>query len=186
MTDAKAGGDDGLRLFVAGELPEAAKDALRLWQARVLEPRRDLRVNHEFHLTLCFLGLTAPEAVPALVEALSGIAWTACSARVQGPLFLPQRGPRRVIALALEDPSGGLARLHAKVAAELARTGSYELEERPWTPHVTVARLRHHGQPFPLQNVNIMELRVVRMVLYSSLLKRAGAVHTPIAVFPAS
>jgi 2'-5' RNA ligase len=69
---------------------------------------------------------------------------------------------------------------------ELARTGSYELEERPWTPHVTVARFRRHGQPFPLQNVNITELRVVRMVLYSSLLKRVGAVHTPIAVFPAS
>lgn len=186
MADARAGDAGGLRLFVAVELPEAAKDALRLWQARVLEPRQDLRVNHELHLTLCFLGLTAPEAVPALVEALAGIAWTACSARVRGPLLLPQRGPRRVIALALEDPGGGLARLHSRVTAELARTGSYELEERPWTPHVTVARFRHHGQPFPLQNVNITELRVVRMVLYSSLLKRAGAVHTPIAAFPAS
>lgn len=186
MADAEAGGGEGLRLFVACELPVAARDALRLWQTTVLEPRQDLRLNHELHLTLCFLGLTAPEAVPALVEALSGIVWTACSVRVQGPLFLPRQGPRRVVALALDDPDGGLARLRSKVVAELARTGLHEPEERPWTPHVTVARFRHHGQPFPLQNVNITELRVVRMVLYSSLLKRAGAVHIPIAVFPAS
>ena len=78
MADAKAGSGDGLRLFVAGELPEAAKDALRLWQARVLEPRRDLRVNHELHLTLCFLGMTPPEAVPdarrgALQHRLDGL-----------------------------------------------------------------------------------------------------------------
>jgi len=186
VASAGAGGGGGLRLFVAGELPQAAKDAVRLWQRRVLEPRPDLRVNHELHLTLCFLGLTEPEAVPALIEALSGIAWAACAARVQGPLFLPQRGPRRIIALALEDPDGGLVSLRSRVAVELARASSYRPEERPWTPHVTVARFRHHGQPFPLQNVTITELRVVRMVLYSSLLKRAGAVHTPLAVFPAS
>jgi 2'-5' RNA ligase len=186
VADVKADGGSGLRLFVAGELPEAATDAVRRWQRRVLEPRQDLRVNHEPHLTLCFLGLTAPEAVPAVVDALSGITWTACAARVQGPLFFPERGPRHVIALALEDPDGGLERLRSRVAVELARTGCYEPDERPWTPHVTVARFRQHGQPFPLQNVNITELLVVRMVLYSSLLKRAGAVHTPIAVFPAS
>jgi RNA 2',3'-cyclic 3'-phosphodiesterase len=156
------------------------------WQQRYLEPRRDLRVNHALHLTLCFLGPTEADAVPTLVEALSDIAWTACEARVQTPLFLPRRGPRRVVALAVEDPGGSLTRLQSRVSAELGGTGFYQTTERPWTPHITVARFRRPGQPFPLQNVNIMELRVVRMVLYSSLLKRAGAVHTPIAVFHAS
>jgi 2'-5' RNA ligase len=178
-------GGGGLRLFVACELPEPAREALHLWQREVLEPRQDLRVNHQLHVTLCFLGSTRPEAVPALVEALSGIAWTPCEARILGPLFLPRRGPR-VVALALEDPDGGLGRLQSEVSAALVRTGAYEAQKRPWTPHITVARLRPHGQPFPLQNVNIMELRVVRMVLYSSLLQKSGAVHTPVAVFPAS
>src|SRR5665648_105329 len=69
---------------------------------------------------------------------------------------------------------------------EQAGAGLFEPRGRPWLPHLTVARFRRSCQPFPLQNVNIPQFCVVRVVLYSSLLERAGAVHTPLAVFPAS
>jgi len=90
------------------------------------------------------------------------------------------------VALELDDPAGGLSRLQEEVAAELASACLYEPEKRRWLPHVTVARFRRPGHPFSLQNVNIPAFGVVRMVLYSSHLERAGAVHAPIAVFPAS
>ena len=90
------------------------------------------------------------------------------------------------VALELDDPSGELRRVQAEVSAGLAAEGLYEPEKRPWLPHVTVARFRHPGHPFSLQNVNIGSFGVVRMVLYSSHLERAGAVHTPVADFPAS
>ena len=105
---------------------------------------------------------------------------------MNGPLFLPAHGRRRVIALELTDSDGALGRVQADVSAALAAEGLYTPEKRPWLPHVTVARFRHPGHPFPLQNVNIHEFGVVRMVLYSSHLERAGAVHTPLADFPAS
>ena len=90
------------------------------------------------------------------------------------------------MALELDDPAGRLRRLQAEVSARLAAEGLYEPEKRPWLPHVTVARFRRPGHPFSLQNVNIGGFGVVRMVLYSSHLERAGAVHTPVADFPAS
>lgn len=175
-----------LRLFVAAELPDETLSAIGSWQDEALAPHEGVRLNHALHLTLAFLGDTPREGVDDLVDALGHVSVAPCPARIAEALFLPERGPKRVVALVIEDLSGGLARQQADVARELAATGLYELPRRPWLPHVTVARFRPPSHPFSLQNVNIAEFCVVRTVLYSSLLERAGAVHTPLAVFPAS
>ncbi len=124
--------------------------------------------------------------LPDLERILGAVRWTRAECRFKEPLFLPAHGKRRVVALELDDPAGGLRRLQADVSDGLAAAGLYEPEKRPWLPHVTVARFRRPGHPFSLQNVNIGAFGVVRMVLYSSHLERAGAVHTPVADFPAS
>jgi 2'-5' RNA ligase len=175
-----------LRLFVAAELPSEVLRAVRDWQTASLAHHEGIRLNHALHLTLAFLGDVDREHADGLVAALGHVAVAPCRARVSEAIFLPARGPKRVVALALDDLSGGLGSLQTEVAACLAATGLYEVPRRPWLPHVTVARFRRPGHPFSLQNVNIPEFCVVRMVLYSSLLERAGAVHTPLADFPAS
>jgi 2'-5' RNA ligase len=175
-----------LRLFVACDLPGEAEQAVRDWQRRQLTGRADLRLMPALHLTLAFLGSVEPDRVAEAERVLRGLAWRSAECRFADPLFLPVRGKRRVVALALDDPSGTLVRLQAKVSDGLAAEGLYEPEKRPWLPHVTVARFRRPGQPFSLQNVNIGAFGVVLMVLYSSHLKPAGAVHTPLAAFPAS
>jgi 2'-5' RNA ligase len=175
-----------LRLFVACDIPAVTQDAIARWQRRSLEVRRELRLNHALHITLCFLGDRDPGVVPRLIDALTSISWEPVTVRLEGAMFLPRHGRRNVVALSLSDPDGTLAALHQRVNAELAAAGDHEPERRPWTPHVTAARFRRPGQPFPLQNVNIPEFCVVRMALYSSSLESTGAVHTPLAVFPAS
>jgi 2'-5' RNA ligase len=180
------GDAETLRLFVACDLPEETRLAVELWQREVLEGREGLRLNHALHITLAFLGAVAAARVPELTEALSQIRVRPCEVAVTGPAFLPVRGAKRVLVLRLADRDGQLARLRAAVAVALAGTGLFEAEGRPWLPHLTVARFRPPGQPFSLQNVNIPGFCVVRVVLYSSLLERAGAVHTPLAEFPAS
>jgi 2'-5' RNA ligase len=175
-----------LRLFVACDLPPDVERAVAAWQRMELAPRQDLRVTPTLHLTLAFLGSLDATRVPDLERVLRGIRWRPADCRLKEPLFLPAHGKRRVVALELDDPSGTLRRLQADVAAGLAAEGLYEPEKRPWLAHVTVARFRRPGHPFSLQNVNIGAFGVVRMVLYSSHLERAGAVHTPVADFPAS
>jgi 2'-5' RNA ligase len=175
-----------LRLFVACDLPEETRLAVKAWQRQVLEGREGLRLNHALHITLAFLGAVAAARVPALTEALSQVRVRPCEVVLREPAFLPVRGAKRVLVLPLADRDGELGRLQAAVATALAGTGLFEAEGHPWLPHLTVARFRRPGQPFSLQNVNIPGFCVVRAVLYSSLLERAGAVHTPLAEFPAS
>ena len=174
------------RLFVACDLPEEAERAVAAWQRRELAQHRDLRVSEALHVTLVFLGDVDAARIPDVERSLGGIVWPAASCRFSAPLFLPAHGRRRVVALALDDEAGILRDLQGRVAAGLAAAGLHEPERRAWLPHVTVARFRRPGQPFSLQNVTIGEFGVVRMVLYSSALKPTGAVHTPIAVYPAS
>jgi RNA 2',3'-cyclic 3'-phosphodiesterase len=175
-----------LRLFVAVDLPHAVKEDIAAWQRRAIEPHEELRVNRALHLTLSFLGDTPSERVAALTGALSTVAWTPFDVRVEAaPLYLPVRGTKRVVALSLADSRGELAALRSRVVEALSAHVAAEPSKRPWRPHVTVARFRRPGQPISLQNVNILGFGVDSMVLYSSLLENAGAVHTPIAVFPA-
>ena len=186
MSDEARATHHRLRLFVACDLPPEAERAVRAWQQRELSQRDDLRVVPTLHLTLAFLGSVDAERVADLESVLAGVRWRGADCRFKEPLFLPAHGKRRVVALELDDPSGVLRRLQAEVSSLLATEGLYEPEKRAWLPHVTVARFRRPGHPFSLQNVNIGPFGVVRMVLYSSHLERAGAVHTPLADFPAS
>ena len=181
-----AGDDDTLRLFVACDLPDVTRRAVETWQRRELDGHEGLSLNRALHITLAFLGTVAVARLPELTEALSQVRVRPCHVAVTEAVFLPVRGAKRVVVLQLADRGDELARLQTDVAAALAGTGLFEAERRLWLPHLTVARFRRPGQPFSLQNVNIPRFCVVRAVLYSSLLERAGAVHTPLAVFPAS
>ena len=186
MSGEAQSGPQRLRLFVACDLPPDVEAAARAWQRAQLAPRAGLRVMPTLHLTLAFLGSVDAAHEPDLERILGGVPWHGADCSFSEPLFLPAHGKRRVVALELDDPSGTLRKLQADVSAGLVAEGLYEPEKRPWLPHVTVARFRSPGHPFSLQNVNIPPFGVVRMVLYSSHLERAGAVHTPLAEFLAS
>jgi 2'-5' RNA ligase len=181
---SRAGDSD--RLFVACELPVATAAAIAAWQEEHLAAHPDLRLNGSLHLTLAFLGDVPRERAADVVAVLERVRFAALPLAVAGVLFLPEWGRKRVVALELADPTGGLSRLQAEAAAALAAAGVLTPEARPWRPHVTLARFRRPGHPFPLQNVNIPGFCAVRVVLYSSVLERTGAVHAPLAVFPAS
>ena len=71
------------------------------------------------------------------------------------------------------------------VAQSLAALKVYKLDKRPYLAHLTVARFRRPSRPFALQNVNVPAFHLSQMTLYNSLLERTGAVHTPLAIFPA-
>jgi 2'-5' RNA ligase len=173
------------RLFVACDLPTDVARLVSLWQDDELATQPILRVNSSLHLTLCFLGDVPPPRVDEVATALGNVPVTPVDTAIAEPVFLPEHGPKRVVALRLEDPTGELMRLQTAVSGALAATGLYKPERRPFLAHVTVARYRRPGHPFALQNVTIAGFCLTSMILYTSLLERAGAVHTPVAVFPA-
>jgi 2'-5' RNA ligase len=172
------------RLFVAFDLPLEVERAVSEWQDAELGTHDEVRLAQVLHVTLCFLGDRPQTELPAIVQALEAIEFSSPEARFSEPLFLPERGAKRVVALGLEH-EGGLLTLQRDVAQSLAALKVYKLDKRPYLAHLTVARFRRPGRPFALQNVNVPAFHLSQMTLYNSLLERTGAVHTPLAIFPA-
>jgi RNA 2',3'-cyclic 3'-phosphodiesterase len=172
------------RLFVACDLPAEAATAVARWQAAELAPHEELRVVSTLHVTLCFLGAVPERRVDDVAAALGELRLTALPTALGETLFLPQRGPRRVVAMHLDDPAGTLAATQRSVSDALYDLGVYTPEKRPWLAHLTVARYRRPGQPFSLQNVTIAPFGLPSVILYASVLERGGAVHSPLATFP--
>ena len=121
-------GDERLRLFLALRLPETWLDAVVAWQARAFAGARVRVVPREhLHVTLVFLGSRPASEVPGVVERLR---------RAARPVELRPAGYRetRSAALLTFDDVGG----HGAAFADAAGRE----EQRPWLPHVTVARYR--------------------------------------------
>jgi RNA 2',3'-cyclic 3'-phosphodiesterase len=130
------------RAFISADLPviptiEALARELR-------ETGQDLKVVSvdRLHLTLKFLGDTeeglVPEIVAAMHEASAGI--PAFTIRVRGTGGFPSLARPRVLWVGLE---GGepLSRMAKSLDENVAALG-FERERRPWSPHVTLARVR--------------------------------------------
>ena len=105
---------------------------------------------------------------------------------VEGCGAFPPRGQARVLWIGIDDLSGQLAFLHTALEDECARA-SFSREERPFHPHLTIARIRkahdsrhlaavHKEIGFDPQTVRASELAVIR-----SELRREGSRHTIIS-----
>lgn len=172
-----------LRLFVALELPDAARAALVRFRDAAADPAvwRPLP-EASFHVTLAFLGRRPEQDVERVAAALRALPpWTAPELSLDDALLLPPRRAR-VLTVTLADRGGVLASLQAAVAAALTAAGVYEPEARPFRPHVTVARLRAGGRPPRALDAapEALSFDAGAVTLYRSLLRRAGALHEPL------
>lgn len=172
-----------LRLFVALDLPGAARAALARFRDAAADPAlwRPLPET-AFHVTLAFLGHRPEADVERAASVLRGLEdWEAPELALGDGLLLPPRRAR-VLTVALADPGGALGALQAAVSAGLAAAGLYEPEARPFRPHVTVARLRSGARaPRALGGApEALSFAAGPVTLYRSRLRRGGAVYEPL------
>lgn len=172
-----------LRLFVALDLPPAARAALMAFQDAAADPAvwRPLP-EASLHVTLAFLGHRPEQERPAIEAALAGVpAWEAVPLALGDPLLLPPRRAR-VLTVALRDPEGALAALQGAVSDALAAAGAYTPESRPFRPHVTVARLRAGARAARAVEAAVepVAFAAEAVVLYRSHGGRGGATYEPL------
>ena len=94
------------------------------------------------HVTLRFLGPTAPgrvDAVAAAVTAAATVIERPFEIRIGGAGSFPDPARPRALWLGIRAGSDALGRLAAALTAELSADG-WALEERPFRPHLTIAR----------------------------------------------
>lgn len=141
-----------LRLFVAVELPGPWREALRREEQALAQaaPGFGRWVDPSLlHLTLVFLGNQAGDRVVTITSALdAAAAKTSAFSIVPGmPGSFGGRGAVRVVWAGIEDrPRGALGRLRDALAASLRQAG-VAFDEKPFAPHVTLARARRDAGP---------------------------------------
>jgi 2'-5' RNA ligase len=168
------------RLFVAIDLPEQVKDAVAGIAGRELTGAR--RVPREqVHLTLRFIGDADETMFQAIKMALSGVRGSSFFLTLKEIGHFPPGRHPRVLWVGMEE-NAMLRELQQVVVLALSGAG-ISPEERGFSPHITIARLREtppavvaaleekehlfSAGPFPVEE----------FYLYSSLLTRDGAIH---------
>lgn len=125
------------RLFVALSIPDSVADALARLQNGVDGAR--WRPPENFHVTLAFIGEADRHGFRAACDALAGVEAPPFDMRFSGIGFFGDRKPRSLWAGA--EGGQALSHLQGKVETALRRAG-FDLENRRFTPHVTLAYLK--------------------------------------------
>ena len=180
-----------MRLFLAVGPAGAARDEL----ARELTAvRRHLAAwdDHirwtppeNVHVTVRFLGETPAPRVVALVAALGDrLEIAPFEVTVGDPGVFASRGAVRTLWFAIREDGDALARLHDDVSRILERAG-WPADERPFTPHVTVGRVREGRRrqtaglaaAVASRPASWQRWTIDRLILYSSDLSGPRPVH---------
>jgi 2'-5' RNA ligase len=138
------------------------------------------------HITLHFLG--SMETGPVR-ECLCAVAAPAFSLRLDHPGSFAPRGGGRILWVGVV-PSSGLSALHA-LTAEALRGVGFEPEQRPYKPHITVARLKPRAarqwvddfERRPFGDAGL-EYECERFALFASETAPEGARYTVIESYP--
>jgi RNA 2',3'-cyclic 3'-phosphodiesterase len=173
-----------LRLFFAIELP----DAVRATLGRLRSDSQEYRWVEPagMHVTLAFLGEQPEERL----SALTSIATAAASASQRGTLHLGAAGSfgsRRAPRVLWVGLSGDLDTLRALQThlAEGLHAAKFPVEERDFSPHITLARRRPSatgGAPpgWP-PGVQTHVFPLDELTLFESRLSPRGARYIPVA-----
>jgi 2'-5' RNA ligase len=178
---------DILRLFIAVPLSEEVKAVLQTQQDTLKThlAAHDKAVrwtkSEQWHLTLVFLGATNAERLPHIQKAMEQAAKPIKTFRLETTSLgaFPSLQRPSVLWLGVAGEVAMLQTLQLRLNEAL--TGMTEPEDKPFKPHLTLARLKQFGlgkdvmEAFantsePQQSWTVNELR-----LYRSILKPGGA-----------
>lgn len=179
-----------MRLFVAVDVDADTRRAVE-------RLRRSLRDRHpvaeralrwvepaNLHLTLRFLGEQDPGPIEAALRAPFDpprftMTWS-------GPAWLPPRGRPRVFYLAVDEGAATLRALADELAARFGAIG-IPPEDRPFTAHLTLARVREGADPHVVRTLESspalatpaagLRVGVDAVVLYESRLSPHGSTY---------
>jgi 2'-5' RNA ligase len=183
-----------VRLFVAVELGDEVLQKVdeQVQKLRRRAPEAKWVDTHKMHVTLVFLGQTdearAGEVGDAVRAAAAGHEPMTISVE-RGGGFGGRKAPR-VLWIGLAGEIEALGRLQQDVARRMAALG-FEMEERPFKPHLTLARSREQrGDSALARCVEALEgqsfgsARVSELVLFESKLSPKGAQYIPLVKAP--
>lgn len=184
----------GWRSFCAVELSKEIAAGIRRIQEDLKERAGGVRwVRPEgIHLTLKFLGEVDPDRIEGIAHKMEeAVRETKLfTIGVRGGGAFPNARNPRVIWIGIDDPSGELKKVQARVEESMEEIG-FTREGRAYTPHLTIGRLRsskgkgavgHALETIKAYDLGTME--VGEIILFRSHLKPTGAEYTKVKSVP--
>ena len=177
-----------VRAFVAIQIPEVVIDFLQQLQARIPLPEINIRwvAKKNIHLTLQFLGDIDSSTISAVAAQMDA------AAKMVKPFSLAARGVgafpnvrrARVLWIGLAGGLEPLKSLQAGLESGLESIG-FKRESRDFSAHLTIGRIRGRvdaqrmAAAFkPVEDARSDFFRVDRLMLYKSVLKPNGPLHS--------
>ena len=186
-----------IRAFVAVELPPSLRQALLREMGDLRSSLGDSALRwvrpEAVHLTLCFLGESTPEKLIEVGEIMTQICGRhpPLTAQVGGLGRFPGGSRPRVIWIGVQESSGGLAAVQAELELRIANLG-YRSDERPFHPHLTLARVRREASPSGLRQLaeqldrtsvgELGQLDITHLSLMRSQLGAGGASYNRLSL----
>ncbi len=172
-----------VRAFFAVPLPETLQDLVQ----KTIEPYAGLPFKwvkpENWHLTITFLGEVPKEAILALCEPMATLLakqqpFVVCTSSID---YFPSRRKARVLAILFENCAALQALAQNMVA--LCKEQGLAPDEKPFYPHVTLARFKLKKAPDLDIPAFQAPLCVRQVILFQSTLTAEGAQHEPMRVF---
>jgi 2'-5' RNA ligase len=179
-------GSPRARLFVALDLPAGALEPIARWRDAAIAARDDLRPVQAvaLHVTLVFLGWRYEREIGRVTEVVAAAADGAAPPRLSpiGLVPVPPRRPR-LFALDLADDDGRATALQERLAGALEDARLHRREQRPFWPHVTLARVKrgHRAEPLEADPPAVEPFTATTVTLYRSTLLPQGARYDSLA-----
>jgi RNA 2',3'-cyclic 3'-phosphodiesterase len=147
-----------MRLFIAVDLPDAVKKKLGAYSRQLYDALRDPGSEvrwvdqAQFHITLKFLGDCDESRIPALQKSLQAMCLSEkpFNLQVTGSEPFPATGAPRVLWVRLGEGQNILGRI-AEKTEEACKALGFPFEAHPYTPHVTLGRIKRPGEPGAIQ-----------------------------------
>ena len=146
-----------VRTFIAIELPKLVRERLIALQDQLSRDLAGVKWvgPDNLHVTLLFLGEVDNRELPALCRAVDGVTSTMppLLITIESVGCFPNPRRPRVIWVGVGTGADEIIALHDALEQPLLALGCYRREERKYTPHVTLGRLKGESAPSGLAGV---------------------------------
>ncbi|MDQ0086870.1 2'-5' RNA ligase [Paenibacillus anaericanus] len=160
------------RVFVAIPVPDQITEELKRWRNINIDKLLFRKWTHpqDYHITLQFLGEISVIKLDALMAALKNIKGTPFPLALNGIGFFGSSKTPRVLWAGVSGDLNGLQSLHLSVIQETGTLG-FIPEDRPYSPHITLARRFKEGEELLLEAITPAPVGLEWVVDHFSLMR---------------
>ena len=179
------------RTFIAVDISEGVRDHAATLQETLAKTGAEVNwvTPESMHVTLLFLGEVDDRELHAVCRAVKEVAVREppFTLRVSGVGAFPNARRPKVVWAGIADGADVLRRLYDDLETRMLDLGCYRKEERGYTPHLTLGRVKAERDGLALapelakrQEWDGGQTTVDEVLVFSSELERDGPVYTVI------